>query len=394
MSERQVNERRNWKAQVFKFDYYIPDVSKECMYCLTEKQAETLRGIVEPLGWKTRWWSDTQEIVQDDIEEFRNDIVRRLMMSCCGSEGLIYTYNSDGELLVSDDDGLTYNPAPNDDIRNNPHVVFPEQPNEEGVDEICLAADGMVNLIREGIGDNLTEDMSRYTLGELIRNWVETMIGTSNPFAALVIIITNQIFALVVGAVIAALTDEVYLTMRCILSSNMLSDKSFDADKWEAVRSDILGQITGIAGIFLEHIVYLLGSGGLTNLARSLAGTDDTACCPSCVTEWSWPVASFGANLTVDPDTVNNWITAEAIFIGSDYYWGFQSETCCDMQVTITSGSVDHFKGLIPCPDLPTYSFYDESNPPWQTAPLTLSGNAFAVLARSSVPFTARIEFI
>jgi hypothetical protein len=63
----------------------------------------------------------------------------------------------------------------------------------------------------------------------------------------------------------------------------MANDASFNDAQWSDVRSDITSLIGGIAGVFLEHLVYLLGTGGLTNLARSGgASSGDCSTCPSC----------------------------------------------------------------------------------------------------------------
>lgn len=294
MSQLELNNRRNWKAQTFPYDYYIPDGTKECQYCLTEKQAEILRGIIEPLGWQTRWWSDTDVTIdQDTIEAFRDDLIRRLIMGCC-NDNILYRYDEDGNLESSSDGGTTYYPAPQDDIRVNPKVQFPPPVAAEGEDITCQAADSAVTLIKEQIGDQLTDDMSRYTLNQLIDDWTTNVVGASGPFQALAVIITNQIFALLISAVRAALTDDVYAILRCIFQSNMNSVAFFDGAAWEAVRSDILSQISGIAGIFLEHLVYLIGNGGLSNLARSGAGSPDAVCCPECSAE-VWDIVSFSS---------------------------------------------------------------------------------------------------
>src|SRR5438034_9687278 len=273
MKERQINEKRNWKAELFPYDEFIPDGSHECTYCLTNKQADLLRGLLEPIGWKTRWWSDVNIMDVDKIQAFRDDLIRRLMMGCCGDEGILFRYDSDGNLESSSDGWITYSPAPQDDIRINPQVQFPPPIVPEGEDITCQAADSAVTLIKEQIGDQLTDDMSRYTLGQLIHDWTTTIIGTSNPFQALVTIVSNQIFSLLISAVRAALTTDVYDKLRCILQSRMNSVAFFDGTAWESVRSDILSQISGIAGVFLEHLVYLIGNGGLSNLARSGAGS-------------------------------------------------------------------------------------------------------------------------
>lgn len=291
MTERQANDRRNWKAMLFPYDTFIPDESEECQYCLTDKQATYLRGLLEPAGWKTRWWSDENEIDQDKIESFRDDLIRRLMMPCCGGEfEIIFQWTEDGVLQQSSDGGATWEDAPQEDPRNS-STVYPPTPGEPSDDKKCIAAAGMALLVKEGVGDQLTDDMGRYTLGQLISDWVTTIIQSSNPFEALIQIVTNQIFALLISAVRAALTEEVYHTLQCIFYCNIEDDLSFTDEGWAQVRSDILDQIPGIAGVFLEHLVFLLGKVGLTNLARSQAATEgecsECDCNPTCGAEWS-----------------------------------------------------------------------------------------------------------
>jgi len=284
MTQRQVNDRRAWKAETFNFDYYMGTPGRSCTVCLTDKQRELLLGILEPVGWRTRWWSDMGTVIDTDkTEAFRDDISRRLIMACCGDEEpILFIYDEDGNLERSDDGGVTYYPAPVFDIRVNPVVSFPPPVIPEGEDLTCQLADSAVVLIKEQIGDQLTDDMSRYTLQQLISDWTKTVIGTSNPFQALLLVVTNQIFALLISAVRAALTDDVYDRLRCIFQSHMNSTGFFDGTAWEGVRSDILSQITGIGGVFLEHLVYLIGNGGLSNLARAGAGSADAVCCPEC----------------------------------------------------------------------------------------------------------------
>lgn len=282
MTERKTEERRNWKGIVFPYDRYIPDESKECLYCLTSRQAEIIRGAIEPLGWATRWWSETSDIDKDQLEAFRDDIIRRLMMPCgCDDVGIIFQYTSGGVLQQSEDGGTTWVDVPEKDTRNN-SPRFPQPPDEEGVDEKCVAANSAATLIKEQVGDQLTDDMTRYTLGQLITDWVKTLINSSNPLLALLTVISNQIFALVIATLRPALTDDVYHKLQCALYNNMADDISFSDGGWSAARSDILTNITGIAGVFLEHLIFLIGVGGLTNLVRAGAGSS-SADCSDCV---------------------------------------------------------------------------------------------------------------
>lgn len=288
MSETRLNNRRNWKAIAFPYDHFFPDDSKECQYCLTELQAEILRGIIEPLAWSTRWWSDTDTAInQDELTAFRDDIIRRLMMGCCGDETPIqYRYTGDGILQRSDDGGTTWTDAPEFDPRNN-SVEFPPIEGEDGSDKRCSAATGAAALVKEQIGSNLTDEMTRYTLQQLITDWVQTMIQSSNPFEALLTVITNQIFALVISVIRPALTDPVYHQFACALYCTMADDGSFSDSQWQEARLKVESNITGVAGLFLGHLVYLLGMRGLTNLVRSAPAADgdcsDCECTDPCV---------------------------------------------------------------------------------------------------------------
>lgn len=201
------------------------------------------------------------------------------MSCCCDQIPLQFQYTVDGVLQVSFDGGLTFTDAPERDVRNN-SPKFPPIPGDDGSDKKCAAATGAANLVKEQIGDNLSDDMTRYTLNQLVADWTHTMIDTSNPFTALVTVVANQIFALVISALRAALTDDVYHLFACALYCTMASDGSFNDAQWEAARAKITASISGIAGIFLEHLVYLLGKVGTTNIVRS--APDDTGDCSDC----------------------------------------------------------------------------------------------------------------
>lgn len=232
-------------------------------------------------------------------------------MSCCCNETIIFQWTVDGVLQQSTDGGVTWVDAPQSDPRNN-SPVYPPVPDGIYTDMKCAVATGAVNLIREQVGDNLTDDMSRYTLGQLINDWVTTLIDTSNPFQALINIAVNQIFALIISAVRAALTEDVYATLICILVSHMSDDLSFDLSSWEDVRDDITDQIAGVAGLFLEHLIFLLGVVGLTNLLRSgNADPDAVSCCPDCSSD-QWSIVSYDGHVVGSIlSTGSNWLIVE-----------------------------------------------------------------------------------
>mgnify|MGYP001093502681 CR=1 FL=1 len=317
--------KRHWKTDLFAYDHYIPDTSRECSYCLTDKQVEIILGMVEPVGWKTRWQSVSgAEIDVQEIEQFRNEIIRRLMMTCCGNESPTrYRYTDSGVLQQSTDDGATWTDAPNYDPRNY-SPQFPPLTGDDGPNKRCLASRGMAQLVKEQVANNLTDDMTRYTLGQLITDWVKTYIETSNPFEALLTVIVNQIFALVIAVLRPALTDEVFDTLQCIFYKRMAADATYDNARWENVRADILSQITGVAGVFLEHLVYLLGVAGLTNLARANGYTginDDCSACSVCAMPLYVPT---GGGTDVSFDTETCVLTASSVLDGGNhvlYVW-------------------------------------------------------------------------
>jgi len=287
------SRRKAWKAFQANYDDVFSLSDRYCTYCLTEQMVQALLTMTEYLKWPSRWVSAADDIDSDLIDQFASQLEYRLMNGCCDDNLPIqYRYTAEGMLQRSLNGGTDWMDAPLYDPRiYSPQ--FPPMSGEDGDDKKCIAATGAADLIKEQVGDQLTDDMSRYTLARLISDWVGTMLESSNPFEALMRVISNQIFALVIATLRPALTEGVYDTLKCILFCQMADDATFNDTQWQAVRSDITSQIGGIAGIFLEHLVFLLGTGGLTNLSRAggaAAGDcDDCDCIEYCYT-WDFAV--------------------------------------------------------------------------------------------------------
>lgn len=248
-------------------------------------------------------------------------------MTPCGCEdtGIIYAYDVDGVLTQSNDGGVTYTPVPQKDPRNS-SPLFPPPMDEDP--ETCPAADSAVDAIIGDIFNNLLPEMSRAEMEELIKTWVLTYINTSNPFIALVTVITNLIIGLGVEAIIASLTTDVWQKLRCCFNDHMLPDFSFDTDAWEDLRQCVLSDIGGIAGIFLEHLLFLAGKAGCTNLVRAGRGLPDADC--DCGDECTASWAIFGD----DPTHFHGQITA----VADDY-------------IEVISGAAGHCYFLARTPD-------------------------------------------
>lgn len=245
------------------------------------------------------------------------------MSCCCDTIPVQYRYTESGVMEKSIDGGVTWLPSPEDDSRNN-STRYPPLTGADGDDKKCLAAESMVMLIKEQVGDQLTDDMSRYTLDQLVKDWVGTMIETSNPFEALIRVITNQIFALVISALRSALTTEVYDQLKCILYCGMNDDASFDNAAWEAAREEVLSQITGIPGVFLEHLLFLLGVVGTTNLARSGAATSSDCSACDCGYPAVYYAEGAAVNIVLPDEGTDNVYTIEAWNGGSGVWYWYQ----------------------------------------------------------------------
>jgi len=313
-------------------------------------------------------------------------------MSCCCDQTIFFQWTVDGDLQQSTDGGVTWVDVPQKDPRNN-STVYPPMSGDDGPDKRCLAATSGAELIKAQVGDQLTDDMSRFTLGELISTWVNTIIQSSNPFEALINIAVNQIFSLVISAVRAALTDTVYDTLKCIFYCSMADDASFDSASWAEVRDQIGTLIGGVAGLFLEHLVYLLGPVGLTNIARSGFATegDCDACeCPAdCGSFWDVMDGSHGVIIARGDNTID----VEAQAVGGNYYLivsTSDADQCCVIvSAEVLSGSTPSLTGWTDCGTTPVIGV------PQHTG--LFGFNSYCVnyfQQQDAGPFTVRLTFV
>jgi len=352
------DDHTQWQGLQIGYEELITDPNSidENTYCLTDSQVKALLAVIDPYRYVTRWFHEGEPDAPS-LVQFVNDTQRRLLMPCCNDD-VLFRYDEDGNLESSNDGGIVWTPDPRGDIRVYPKVTFPPVTGGLGPDPKCTAADGMVKLLKEQIGDQLTDDMSRYTLSQLIRDWTTTIIGTSNPFEALVTVIANQIFSLVIATLRSAITSGTYDALRCVFYCNMEADGTFTAGEWSTVRSQTLSDISGIAGVFFEHLEYLLGPGGLTNLARSDAGAVDadcSACCPDCSSSWDVLDGSHGIIVARGTGTID----VQAQVIGGNYYMIISTNDpalCCLIsEVEVLSGVTPALTGWTDCGTTPTF---------------------------------------
>ena len=299
--DRKNRQKKGWKAFQADYDYVFGLSDRGCTYCLDHQQIAALLAMTEYLKWPTRWVSAADDIDAAAVLTFAENLERALMSGCCDDNLPIqYRYGDDGILERSLNGGGTWVDVPEYDVRNT-SITFPPLPEPDADNRKCDGAASVAAMFEAQIGDQLTDDMSRQDIFELIEEWVKTMHETSNPFIALVTVAANQIFALVISAVRAALTEAVYDQLKCIVLENISENADFTPATAEATRTQVQGEITGIAGLFLQHLIYLLGSAGMTNAARSgfVVGAD-CADCADFPTVW-W-INSMDVETIIYPD--------------------------------------------------------------------------------------------
>jgi hypothetical protein len=295
-SELRANDRRNWKAEIWNYDHYIPDDSVSCLYCLTEKQAELLRGVIQQTAWKTRWFSQVDTpIDQDQIEQFRDDLTRRLMMPCgCDEAGTLHRYTSDGHYQSSSDGGATWADDTPADPRT-PAVQYPPFLPPDTVDGKCTYADSIVTLLKTGFVDTLADGSSYSTIVTAFTAVIATIFAglSETVIGALIIAVAGAVIILIVtiGVVAfqAAMTSDVWNRFRCNLYCHMNDDGTFTEAQTDAIWTQVAVDESGLAAIFLQAFVATARAIGLTNAARSGNGhadADCSACCPTCGDTW------------------------------------------------------------------------------------------------------------
>jgi hypothetical protein len=338
------DKRTQWKGIQLDYDRLVldQDFAPDCCYCLTDSQAKALIAVIDDFRYATRWYTSS-DIDRTMTNQYVNDIQRRLMMPCgCGETGVIYRWGTDGELERSNDGGDTWSGAPNQDPRNT-SPLFPP-PMGEMADK-CPAADNGVTAIIVEVFEALTPEMTKDDVDSLIRTWIQKYIDTSNPILALITVMVNLIFGLIIDTLITALTTDVWNQLRCCMNDTMLDDFSYDHDSWEALRDCILENISGIAGIFLEHLIYLLGTAGTTNIIRSGLGTTSADCdCRDFVrifvstgggTETSWDGEWLYASPVHDGDHYTLFVQR------TDPAVGFSIDDCAMFEFELLTGTID-----------------------------------------------------
>jgi len=197
-------------------------------------------------------------------------------MGCC-PQPTNRRYNADGELEVSYDNGATWVTDPSLDDRFS-GTIAPPIAGADGTEKACAAAASGEEWVKQNLIESLETGA---TFADLNAAGVAliALLGVTG-IGLLVAGFAAAIFVAGVSAVQAAFTTEVWTQFRCILYCHIEPDGSFTTAGWQAVKTDILSDFTGVVSVILYNWVNSVGPVGLTNSARS--GFVATADCTSC----------------------------------------------------------------------------------------------------------------
>ena len=295
------------QGKVIQLDYdFITSLTGECSYCLTDAEVQMILAITDFYGWSTRWFSASGTIDQQTILDLQGGLVEALMNGCCPDNSVLFQWTPNGHYQTSNDGGATWSDSPQDDPRN-PQPFYPPYLPPDTVDDTCTYADSIVQLIKTGIVDTLVDGNTYSQVLGTIASVMTVLLGALAP-TVLGALIVGIIGAVITGIVVlgipafqSAMATAVYDRLRCNIKNHIESDGSFTQAGVDAIYSQIGSDETGMAALFLQGFVAAAGRVGLTNAARSGAGSPsaDCTCGAGCDDLPSWVTVGGGGTTGV-----------------------------------------------------------------------------------------------
>lgn len=272
-------------------------------------------------------------------------------MGCC-PEPTNVRYNENGELEVSYDGGITWEPSPADDSRLS-GAIAPPLPGADGEAKKCTGAKSAQEYVKTAFLQDL-QDGATYADLNAAAVAIVAALGVTGV-GILIAAAVAAIFILGVSATQAAFTSEVWSDFKCILYCNMEDDASFTVSGWNAVKADVLSTFTGIVSAVLYNWVNSVGVVGLTNSARSHfegeGDCTDCECVPTCEDPARFTLGTvIGQGFTGGGDPYFDVVSGVNPIDGSStIIWGemgVESSVCCTwLQSEVLEGDCVGSKG-------------------------------------------------
>lgn len=277
------NPKGDWKANQFDWDRISSLSQAECCFSLSQQEVALILTYTEMIGYVTRWFSETDETVNaSDIVLWRSNLERKLMSGCCPDEGKIYRVGEDGQIQSSTDGGITWE----DDPAADPRLTaprFPPLPGEDGNVKKCTAANNAAGQIKIA-ADQLIADSGAWAgLTALIGILLGVLaflsiIGSGGILTPFVVTLAGTLLGAGSAAFNAAMTEDVYNRLVCTFYCNMQEDGSFTEGNLADIHDALQTTETGIAQEYLEELINMIGSVGLTNMGRTSGGSVSYDC--------------------------------------------------------------------------------------------------------------------
>jgi len=259
---------------------------------------------------------------------------------------------------------------------------------------LCEWADSITTVFKTQFVDVLDNSGDLQSVFTALAAILALILASAGVAAILVGLaaIPAAIFALGISAFKDAMTSDVWNRFRCNVFNHMDANGIGTQEQVDGIYDQVATDETGIARLFLQNFVALLGVQGMANAANFGLGNPDANCCPSCATE-NWAVKIYNGNpIGVELSRGDDFIEVQASLHPDfgQYVAQIQSDgddTCCSVnEIEVISGTVDGY-------------FYNVcGDPRWPSTSLAAipdlprSGNTFHC-RNTSAPFTVNFHF-
>jgi len=275
-----------FKGLQWDYDAVLALSDKECCFSLSEREINILLATIDPIAWKTRWFSYSDQVIDtDNLVKWQGNLARKLMSGCCNDEQVLHRITEDGESEISTDGGITWIPDPND-----PRETGTQLPNTipgTGDDKKCNAATNALG--------NIQDAQAAFGTG---LSTATTVIGLALQFAGALIafymtagLAAEVLVPLMIGAAVgligvleadynAQFTSTVWDTVVCDLFCTCNDEGQWGTGELNDLLAKLDTDFTGNVALTLHSIIVGWGTVGLNNAA--IAGGTSTSDCSDC----------------------------------------------------------------------------------------------------------------
>lgn len=317
------------KTEREKAGYLLPEIvdpDEKISVCVPiPNDKNHVRAFLGQLDALARWWTWDRDTARTGknaasvwariAEEVRGKIDNGddCNMTCC-HENRITRVTNNGQIETSDDGGLTWSPAkPGDDAR----LSYPIMPiPASGGNLRCELASSATYLMQDAQAKYSANLGQGKSAAELVAAILAALVFLELLTAGFATVILMPLIAATLGlsqaAFDAAFTAQVWEYVQCAIYCRTKSDGSaYTEEDVDIIRSQISGQISGVAALWIDDQLKLWRANLLTNAARSGFSTDfdcSTCECPDCLFDYDFRVASHQFSLSAH---VGSWVSGQ-----------------------------------------------------------------------------------